>query len=195
MRRCSAPASMTCRARSTSGSSGIGGRLARAGELGGVVVELEDLHGAGLGGVQAKAAEDALVEVLLDDLEAVLGLVDVNRADLGELGRERLVAGDRVVDLDADEDAVDPHAALLSASLDFMISGIWEISSATVIPASARRAIFSVAVSSLPSTMVPAWPKLMPGISSMKRPAMNATIGRRELCSFTHAASSASMRQ
>ena len=64
-------------------------------------------------------------------------------------------------------------------------SGIWEISSATVIPASARRAIFSVAVSSLPSTIVPAWPKLMPGISSMKRPAMNATIGRRELLSVT----------
>ena len=75
-----------------------------------------------------------------------------------------------------------------------MISGIWEISSATVIPASARRAIFSVAVSSLPSTIVPAWPKLMPGISSMKRPAMNATIGRRESFSVTQRASSASMR-
>ena len=61
-----------------------------------------------------------------------------------------------------------------------MISGISEISSATVMPASARRAIFSAAVSSLPSTIVPAWPKLMPGISSMNRPAMNATIGRRE---------------
>src|SRR3954447_23721479 len=75
-----------------------------------------------------------------------------------------------------------------------MISGICEISSATVMPASARRAIFSAAVSSLPSTIVPAWPKLMPGISSMKRPAMKATIGRRESFSVTHLASSASMR-
>ena len=41
------------------------------------------------------------------------------------------------------------------------------------------------AVSSLPSTIVPAWPKLMPGISSMNRPAMNATIGRRESFSVT----------
>ncbi len=68
------------------------------------------------------------------------------------------------------------------------------IRSATVMPACARRAIFSEAVSSLPSTIVPAWPKDMPGISSMKRPAMNATIGSRELCSVTHRASSASMR-
>ena len=66
--------------------------------------------------------------------------------------------------------------------------------SATMMPASARRAIFSVAVSSLPSTMVPAWPKLMPGISSMNRPAMKATIGRRELFSVTQSASCFSMR-
>ena len=46
------------------------------------------------------------------------------------------------------------------------------------------RAIFSPVVSSLPSTIVPAWPKRMPFISSMKRPAMNATIGSRESCSF-----------
>ena len=38
------------------------------------------------------------------------------------------------------------------------------IRSATVIPAAPRRAIFSVAVSSLPSTIVPACPKDMPGI-------------------------------
>ena len=63
-----------------------------------------------------------------------------------------------------------------------------------MIPASARRAIFSLAVSSLPSTIVPAWPKLMPGISSMKRPAMKATIGSRESFSVTQRASSASMR-
>jgi len=69
-----------------------------------------------------------------------------------------------------------------------------EISSATTIPASARRAIFSVAVSSLPSTIVPAWPKLMPGISSMKRPAMNATTGSRDSCSVTQSASCFSIR-
>ena len=68
------------------------------------------------------------------------------------------------------------------------------IRSATMIPAAWRRATFSVAVSSLPSTIVPAWPKLIPGISSMKRPAMNATIGIRESLSLTHAASSASIR-
>src|SRR4051812_9228454 len=187
MRRPSAPASMTWRARSTSGSSGS--------EHGLVVVELEDLHGPGRRCLQAQAAQHALVEVLLDDLDARAGRhVDVDRAGLLELAREGVVAGDGVVDLDPDEQRVLPHAGLLSASLDFMISGIWEISSATVIPASARRAIFSVAVSSLPSTIVPAWPKLMPGISSMKRPAMKATIGRRESCSVTQAASSASMR-
>ena len=55
-----------------------------------------------------------------------------------------------------------------------------------MIPADPSRAIFSVAVSSRPSTIVPAWPKLMPGISSMKRPAMNATIGSgRSLSSVT----------
>src|SRR4029079_19125853 len=127
-------------------------------------------------------------------LDASGRLEDVDRAGLLELPTELGVAGDGVVDLDPDEQRVLPHAGLLSASLDFMISGISEISSATVIPASARRAIFSVAVSSLPSTIVPAWPKLMPGISSMKRPAMNATIGRRELFSLTQRASSASMR-
>ena len=68
------------------------------------------------------------------------------------------------------------------------------IRSATVIPAARRRAIFSVAVSSLPSTIVPAWPKDMPGISSMKRPAMNATTGSRESFSVTQSASCASIR-
>ena len=37
-------------------------------------------------------------------------------------------------------------------------------------------------------------PKRMPGISSMKRPAMKATIGRREPCSLTHWDSSTSIR-
>ena len=75
-----------------------------------------------------------------------------------------------------------------------MSSGICEISSATVMPAACRRAIFSVAVSSLPSTMVPACPKDMPGISSMNLPAMNATIGSRESLACVHSASWASMR-
>ena len=61
-------------------------------------------------------------------------------------------------------------------------------------PASARRAIFSLAVSSLPSTIVPAWPKDMPGISSMKRPAMKATTGSRESLAVTQSDSWASMR-
>src|SRR5690606_8929785 len=123
---------------------------------------------------------------------AVVG-EDVDRADLGQLGGQRRVVGDRVVDLDVDKQRCLTHAGVLSASLLLTRSGIWEISSATTMPASARRAIFSVAVSSLPSTIVPAWPKLMPGISSMKRPAMKATIGRRESFSVTHFASSASM--
>jgi hypothetical protein len=56
--------------------------------------------------------------------------------------------------------------------------------------------IFSVAVSSTPSTIVPAWPKLIPFISSssMNLPAMKATIGRRESFSETHSESWASMR-
>ncbi len=66
--------------------------------------------------------------------------------------------------------------------------------SATEMPAARMRSILSAVVSALPSTIVPAWPKRMPGISSMKRPAMKATIGRRDLCSRTQSASSASMR-
>src|SRR5262249_59857055 len=107
---------------------------------------------------------------------------DVNGADLGELGGERRVVRDRGVDVDVDEQR-GAHTGAPSFSLT--IAGICEISSATTIPACARRAIFSVAVSSLPSTIVPACPKLIPGISSMKRPAMNATIGRRESFSVT----------
>ena len=66
--------------------------------------------------------------------------------------------------------------------------------SATVIPAAFIRLIFSTVVSAFPSTMVPAWPKRMPGISSMNRPAMKATIGRRESFFWSHSASSASIR-
>ena len=61
-------------------------------------------------------------------------------------------------------------------------SGISSIRSTTGIPAASSRAIFSVAESSLPSTIVPACPKLIPCISSssMNLPAMNATIGSVE---------------
>ena len=104
-------------------------------------------------------------------------------ASRGDLGR----------DLDVDEQARPSGGALARSPLSTS-SGISAISSATVMPASARRAIFSAAVSALPSTIVPAWPKLMPGISSMKRPAMKATIGSRELFSVTQSASSASIR-
>src|SRR5215208_4385802 len=180
----------------TSASRCDGPQRSCALQRGALVVELEHAYGAIGGGVEAQAAEHALVEVLLDeDRVAAFDGIDVDGADLREPGRDGGVLGDGVVDLHADEGGLGPHAAaLLSASLAFMISGIWEISSATVIPASARRAIFSLAVSSLPSTIVPAWPKLMPGISSMNRPAMKATIGRRESFSVTQRASSASMR-
>src|SRR4051794_12619791 len=161
-----------------------------------VGVELVDLHRAVRRGVDAQRAEDALVDVAVDDLHAAVGRgEDVDRAGLLELARELGIARHRVVDLDADERRVVAHQALTPCPIRSLTrSGIWLISSATTMPASARRAIFSVAVSSLPSTIVPAWPKLMPGISSMNRPAMNATIGRRESFSVTHLASSASMR-
>jgi hypothetical protein len=107
--------------------------------------------GAVGGRVQAEPAEDALVDVLGDDLHPAAGAcVDVDGAGLLQPAGQRGVARDSVVDLDADERRVRPHAALRSASLAFTRSGISEISSATVIPASARRAIFSAAVSSLP---------------------------------------------
>src|SRR5918998_474454 len=140
------------------------------------VVPLHDPHRARRCGVQAQLAQDTLVEVLVDDLDPAVH---------------------------PDEDAVEvSHAATpgrgeRGAPLEIRSrtkSGISEISSATTIPAAPSRAIFSAAVSSFPSTIVPAWPKLIPGISSMKRPAMKATIGSRESFARTHSASSASMR-
>ena len=64
------------------------------------------------------------------------------------------------VDLDGDEEALcrQPPAALAHPAARTR-SGMSSIRSATVIPRLGRRAIFSVAVSSLPSTIVPAWPK------------------------------------
>ena len=57
--------------------------------------------------LDAELAEHALVEVLLDELDRPSGVAeDVDRADLLELRRQLGVAGDRVVDLDVDEDPV-----------------------------------------------------------------------------------------
>src|ERR1700709_337150 len=164
----------------------------------GAVVELLDVHGARRGGFDAELAEDALVEVLLHRLDSATGvLVDVDGADFLELGGEGRVAGDGVVDLDVDEDLVQllGHQAA-APSFCLTASGISSIRSTTRIPAASRRAIFSVAVSSTPSTMVPACPKLIPFISSssMNLPAMKATIGRRLAWSATHSESWASMR-
>src|SRR4051812_38664818 len=155
----------------------------------GPVVELLDHHLAVGRCVEAELTEHALVEVLAHRLHAAVGGgEDVHRADLLELSREVGVAGDRVVDLDVDEDSNELLFAsrsslghqTLAPSLSLTRSGISSIRSPTGMPASWRRAIFSVAVSSLPSTMVPAWPKLIPCISAspMNRPAMKATIGR-----------------
>src|ERR1700685_125433 len=71
------------------------------------VVELDHAHGACRRGVHAQLAEDALVEVLAHDLEALLaGAEDVDGTDLGELGGELGIARDRFVDLDVDEERV-----------------------------------------------------------------------------------------
>src|SRR5215216_1491167 len=160
----------------------------------GAVVELLHDDGPVGSGIEAQLAQHALVEVLADDLDpAVLGREDVDRAGLLELLREVGVAGDRGVHLDVDEDPV-AHAA--TPSFSFTAAGISSMRSTTGIPAASRRAIFSVAESSLPSTIVPAWPKLIPCISSssMNLPAMKATIGSREPARSRHSTSSASMR-
>src|ERR1700727_913428 len=167
-----------------------------------VVVQLEDLHRLirtpPTRGIETETAEHALVEIALDDLApAVGGREDVHGADLRELGRQRRIGGGGVLDFDRDEDPVPPHAALLRSAICALTrSGISSIRCTTGMPAASRRAIFSVALSSLPSTIVPACPKDMPCISSssMNLPAMNAMIGRRESCSLTHRASCASMR-
>src|SRR3954452_7250435 len=87
-------------------------------EEGAAVVQLDHLNGAGRGGVQAQPAQHALVQVLLRDLHAGLrGDVDVDGAGLGQLRGQLGVAGDSVVDFDADERAVAPHAATPIRSL------------------------------------------------------------------------------
>src|SRR3954464_1224959 len=144
------------------------------------VVQLEHAHLARGGGLDAELAQHALVEVVLDHLDGAVAVrVDVDGAGVLELLREARVGADVLCHLDVYEGPW--HQPIFSLTR----SGISEISSATVIPASFSRLIFSAAVSGLPSTMVPAWPKLMPGISSMKRPAMKATIGSFESFSVT----------
>src|SRR5207247_8917323 len=115
------------------------------------------------------------------DLAALAG-EDVDRTRVGQLLRDVGVVTDLVCHLDVDEQAC--HQAV-TPKRAFTRSGISAIDSATVMPASCSRWIFSAAVSALPSTIVPAWPKLIPGISSMKRPAMNAMIGSLESFSVT----------
>src|SRR5581483_3411312 len=152
-----------------------------------VVVALDHADRTRRRRLQAQLAQDALVEVLADDLDPTLaGAVDVDGADIGELGGEAPIARNRWVHLDRDKQTIGrAHTAVPEPSRACTSEGISEISCATTIPASASRAIFLAAVSSLPSTIVPAWPKLIPGISSMKRPAMNATIGSRDSFSST----------
>src|SRR5215210_2174421 len=71
----------------------------------GAVVELLDDDTAGRGGVDAEVAEDALVQILPDDRDlAAVVRVDVDRADLLELGGELRVAADLLGDIDIDED-------------------------------------------------------------------------------------------
>src|SRR5205807_8892639 len=105
--------------------------------------ELEHPHAARRRGVDAQAAQHALVDVLLHDPQraVVAHGVDVHGTYLGQLGGHGRVARDLVVDLDPDEQSVGPHAGAPSPSLARTRSGISSMRSATVIPASASRAI------------------------------------------------------
>src|SRR4051794_29798293 len=79
-----------------------GGRLEQL-----VAVELVHLDRSRRGGLHAQRAEDALVDVVVDDLDPVVAArEDRHGADLLELRRQVRVAGHGVVDLDADEDRV-----------------------------------------------------------------------------------------
>src|SRR5512139_33721 len=175
------------------------------------VVELLDDHPARGGRLDTEVAEDALVEVLGDDHDVpLLVRVDVDRADLLELRGDLGVVADLLGDLDVDEDTMHlpgvghqtpplPFAlagSRAAPSRELTASGISSIRSTTGIPADSRRALFSVAESSAPSTIVPAWPKLIPFISSssMNLPAMKATIGSAESFSSRQSTSSASIR-
>src|SRR5258707_139182 len=128
-----------------------------------LLVELDDANGAVGGGVYAEVAEDALIEVLGDDLHSGVGCGEnVDGADffepLGELG----VAGDRGVHLDVDEDLVQRlgHQTATS-SFCLTASGISSIRSTTPMPAASRRAVISGAAASSPCTTVSSGPQPM----------------------------------
>src|ERR671910_758153 len=161
------------------------------------VVELLDLDRAVRRSVEAELAQHALVDVLVHDLDqaVVAGAEDVHGAHLLEPRGDLGVPGDGVVHRDVDEDPVQGHRTT-APRRSLTASGISSMRSTTRIPAPSSRAIFCAAVSSSPSTIVPACPKLIPFISSssMNLPAMKATIGSRESFSVTHSASWASMR-
>src|SRR5262249_32246070 len=178
----------TCRAHAVSSAAAARNRYETL-----ALVELDHLDGARRRRFDAQVAEGALVEVVLDDLEgAARGLLeDVDRAHLAQLLRERRVGSDGRVDRDVDEHA---RHRQCPRSRSFTSAGMSSMRSATEMPAAFMRSILSAVVSALPSTIVPACPKRIPGISSMKRPAMNAMMGRRERCSRTQSDSSASMR-
>src|SRR6476646_974210 len=66
-----------------------------------LLVELEDAYRAVGRGVDAEVAEDALVAVLVDDLNRATGVLeDVDGADFLQLGGEGGIVADRVIDLD-----------------------------------------------------------------------------------------------
>src|SRR4051812_1941680 len=72
----------------------------------GPVVKLLHSHAARRCRLNTELAQDALVEVLLDDLDlAALVRVDVDRAGVGELLRNLGIAGNLARDFDVDEQA------------------------------------------------------------------------------------------
>ena len=164
------------------GGSGRG----RCGLRVGLLVQLDDAHGALGRGLDAQVAEHALVEVLLDDAQGAIVAAGRRCRPGRPRSSLRAISASAATDSSTSTSMKIARAgAVLIAppsapSRSLTRSGISAISSATAMPASCRRAIFSAAVSALPSTIVPAWPKLMPGISSMNLPAMKATIGSRE---------------
>src|SRR5262249_38705813 len=118
------------RARQRSGAVRLATRAApaRSGQQRVAVVALDHAYDAVGSGVQAQAAQDALVDVLLDDLQtAVAGGEDVDGAGVSEPTCELGVLGCGVVDLDGDEDAFGPHAPALAPSFSPIIVGMSSI--------------------------------------------------------------------
>src|SRR5262249_20553536 len=141
----------------------------------------------------AQVAQRALVQVLVDDLEppARGDPEDVDRAHLDQLLGQHRVGRDR-----RRHPYIDEHARHRQCPFNRSLTsvGMSSMRSATEMPAAFMRSILSAVVSALPSTIVPACPKRIPGISSMKRPAMNATTGRRDRAARTRSDGSASIR-